>query len=76
MVACVERAIASGELPTTIVPEALATVFDSFLLGISVLARDGVPLHHIDDAVTQIMTVWDASCIGRPAIGLGIPKRQ
>lgn len=69
VVACAERAIASGELPTTVVPEVLATVFDSFLLGISVLARDGVPLKQIDDAVTQIMRVWDASCIGRPAIG-------
>ena len=73
MVACVERAIASGELPTTVASEALATVFDSFLLGISVLARDGVPLKQIDDAVTQIMTLWDASCIGRPAILSGNP---
>jgi AcrR family transcriptional regulator len=73
IVACVERAIASGELPPTVVSEALATVFDSFLLGISVLARDGVPLKQIDDAVTQIMTLWDASCIGRPATGSGNP---
>lgn len=66
MVACVERAIASRELSPTVVPEALATVFDSFLLGISVLARDGVPLKQIDDAVTQVMTLWDASsCAAR-----------
>ena len=38
-------------------PEALATVFDSFLLGISVLVRDGVPLKQINDVVTQIMTM-------------------
>ncbi|MGC1329036.1 TetR/AcrR family transcriptional regulator, partial [Pseudomonas sp.] len=35
ILACVERAIASGELSATVVPEALATAFDSFLLGIS-----------------------------------------
>lgn len=61
LVACVERAIGTGELPATVVPEALATVFDGFLLGISVLARDGIPFEQIDDAVTHIMTLWDAS---------------
>jgi len=66
MVACVERAIASGELQTTVVADALATVFDSFLLGISVLVRDGVPFEKIDDAVTHIMTLWDASRIAPP----------
>lgn len=60
IVACVERAIAAGELPTTVAVAALATTFDSFLLGISVLARDGVSLEVIDAAVTQIMTIWDA----------------
>lgn len=63
IVACVERAITAGELPATVVPDALATVFDSFMLGISVLARDGVPFGKIDAAVTQIMTLWDAVCI-------------
>lgn len=43
IVACIERAVAAGELAATVAPDALATVFDSFLLGISVLARDGVP---------------------------------
>ena len=60
IVACVERAIAAGELPTSVVPDALATVFDSFLLGISVLARDGAPFETIDAGVTQIMAFWDA----------------
>lgn len=67
IVACVERAMATGELPATVVPEALATVFDSFLLGISVLARDGVVLEKIDLAVTQIMSLWDAACVRRSA---------
>jgi AcrR family transcriptional regulator len=73
IVACIERAVAAGELAATVAPDALATVFDSFLLGISVLARDGVPLEQIDRAVTQIMTLWDASGIGSPVMGSGHP---
>lgn len=68
MVACIERAIAAGELPATVVPDAWATVFDSFLLGISVLARDGTPFKQIDAAVTQVMTLWDAARITGPAV--------
>ena len=60
IVACVERAIAAEELPATVEPQALATVFDSFLLGISVLARDAEPLEKIDAGVTQVMGLWDA----------------
>ncbi|RAU47845.1 MULTISPECIES: TetR/AcrR family transcriptional regulator [unclassified Pseudomonas] len=61
IVACVKRGIALGELPATVVPEALAAAFDSFLLGISVLARDGVAFEQIDAAVTQIMGLWDSA---------------
>ncbi|MBX8568149.1 TetR/AcrR family transcriptional regulator [Pseudomonas cichorii] len=57
--ACIERAIDAGELPVTVVPETLATVFDSFLLGLSTLARDGVPYETLDAAVGQVMGVWD-----------------
>ncbi len=59
MAACIERAIAAGELPATVVPETLAAVFDSFLLGLSTLARDGVAYETLDAAVTQVMGVWD-----------------
>ncbi|MEN1835648.1 TetR/AcrR family transcriptional regulator [Pseudomonas lijiangensis] len=59
IVACIERAIAAGELPVRVVPETLATVFDSFLLGLSTLARDGVPYETLDAAVGQVMGVWD-----------------
>jgi AcrR family transcriptional regulator len=64
--ACIERAIAAGELPATVASEALAAVFDSFLLGLSVLARDGASLETLDAAVTQVMTVWDAQRLGSP----------
>ncbi len=60
MVACIHRAIADGELPSTVVPETLAAVFDSFLLGLSTLARDGLPHATLDAAVTQVMGVWDS----------------
>ncbi len=40
---------------------ALATVFDAFLLGLSTLARDGVRYIVMDTAITQVMSVWDAS---------------
>ncbi|MBC3956579.1 MULTISPECIES: TetR/AcrR family transcriptional regulator [Pseudomonas] len=59
LVACVERAIEAGELPATVVPQALAAVFDSFMLGLSTLARDGVAHATLDAAVTHVMGTWD-----------------
>ncbi|KPB13640.1 TetR/AcrR family transcriptional regulator [Pseudomonas amygdali] len=60
IVACIHRAVATGELPATVIPEALAAAFDSFLLGLSTLARDGVPYATLDAAVTQMMGLWDS----------------
>jgi AcrR family transcriptional regulator len=60
MAACIERAIASGELPASTKPKVLAAVFDSFLLGLTTLARDGVEYEVLDGAVTQVMGVWTA----------------
>jgi len=60
IVTCIERAIAAGELPTTVMPETLAAVFDSFMLGLSTLARDGVPHATLDGAVSQVMGLWDS----------------
>jgi hypothetical protein len=58
--ACVERGIASGELaPATDAPS-LACVFDSFLLGLTTLARDGVTFRAMDAAISQVMCLWDA----------------
>lgn len=59
LVACVERAITAGELPVTVMPETLAAAFDSFLLGLSTLARDGVSHATMDAAVSQMMGLWD-----------------
>jgi len=58
LLACVERGIATGDLPAGTNAQVLATVFDSFLTGLSTLARDGVEHQVLDAAVTQVMAVW------------------
>ncbi|HEY0209347.1 TetR/AcrR family transcriptional regulator [Acerihabitans sp.] len=58
---CVEKGISSGELREEAGTRALAVIFDSFLLGISTLSRDGVPLADIEAAIAQVMTLWDAA---------------
>ncbi|AYQ91448.1 TetR family transcriptional regulator [Burkholderia gladioli] len=59
--ACVQRGIASGELRADVAAAALSAVFDSFLLGLSTLARDGVRHAAMEAAITQVLTVWDAA---------------
>ncbi len=58
---CVERGVASGGLPANTDARALAMVFDSFLLGVSTLARDGIRAPAFDAAITQVMKLWDAA---------------
>jgi AcrR family transcriptional regulator len=58
IVACVERGIAAGDLPAGTDATVLAAVFDSFLNGLSTLARDGVEHAVLDAAVTQVMALW------------------
>ena len=65
IVACVGRAIAAGDLARGTDPVALATFFDTFLLGLTIQARDGVPLPALDAAISAVMAVWDAAT-GRP----------
>ena len=60
-VRCVERGMASGELPAGTDAMALAAVFDSFLSGVAIQARDGVGYAVFDAAITQLMCVWDAN---------------
>lgn len=57
---CIERAVANGELPDTVDVPMLVTLFNTFLLGISTQARDGIPFEQIDAAITQLMSIWDA----------------
>jgi AcrR family transcriptional regulator len=59
IVACVERGVSEGLLADDNNAAAMATVFDSFLQGISILARDNTPIESIDAAITQVMRTWD-----------------
>ena len=60
-VRCVERGMAGGELPADTDAVALASVFDSFLSGVAIEARDGVDYAVFGSAITQLMRVWDAN---------------
>ncbi|PLR31428.1 TetR family transcriptional regulator [Chimaeribacter californicus] len=56
---CVKRGVENGELHAGASPDTLGLVFNSFLFGISTLARDGVPLSIIETSVRQIMALWE-----------------
>lgn len=66
ILACVERGVSAGQLPGNIHTPAMATVFDSFLQGISILARDNTQHGVIDAAITQIMLTWDIAASTEP----------
>jgi AcrR family transcriptional regulator len=55
IVSCVERGVARQELDATTDVTALAGAFESFLLGLSIRARDGATQATLDKSVTQIM---------------------
>lgn len=56
---CIERAIKQGELIDSKETLALAVSYDSFLLGMSLLARDKIPFEDILAGISQIMKLWD-----------------
>lgn len=58
---CVERGIKSGELRESTSAPSLAAAFDSFFLGMSVLARDGVRYAVVEKAVAEVMGIWDGA---------------
>jgi len=59
LLACVERAVAAGDLPHDTNAGALAAMFDTFLVGLTIQARDCVPLASLEAAVSGLMRVWD-----------------
>lgn len=67
IVACVERAVREGQLPETTEAAVMAAVFDSFLQGVSILARDNVPHAILDAAISQLLVTWDAAASSVPA---------
>lgn len=59
-IACVQRGIDRGDLDAGVEPQGLAAVFDAFLMGVSVLARDGVRLSVVEAGIGRVMLAWDA----------------
>lgn len=53
------RAKERGDLHTSAPSDALATLFDGCLLGLSVQARDNVSCQQLQAAIGALMTVWD-----------------
>lgn len=56
--ACVQRGVDTRELDPATDVAALAYAFESFLLGLSTLARDGTTKEKMNSAVTQILSLW------------------
>jgi len=55
---CIQRAVAMAQLPLATDVGGMATLFESFLIGFSTLARDGVSSTSLDAAITQVMGLW------------------
>ena len=60
ILACVKRGIATGDFSAVVDARATATALDSFLLGMSTLARDGATLAALDAAITEALRVLGA----------------
>jgi AcrR family transcriptional regulator len=58
ILACVRRGVEQQDLDPATDVAALATVFESFLLGLSTLARDGATQAALDSAVDQVLRLW------------------
>ncbi|TSD76094.1 TetR/AcrR family transcriptional regulator [Pseudomonas sp. KBS0710] len=76
IVACVERGIRLGQLPGTTQAASMATVFDSFLQGVSILARDNVRFRDIDAAISQLLLTWDIAAATAPPIRPDTPAKS
>ncbi len=63
LAACVRRAVEHGGLPIQADADAMATLLDGYLVGLSTQARDGVPIQQLDAAIKQVMAMWDAMAL-------------
>lgn len=57
---CLQAGVAAGALAPDADLQGLTALFDAFLLGVSIQARDGVPLAAIGASVTCVLAAWDA----------------
>ncbi len=58
-VRCVERAITMGELSKKTNARSMGIAFNSFLQGVSILARDGVDASELNASITELMKLWE-----------------
>ncbi|MCG4255248.1 TetR/AcrR family transcriptional regulator [Acetobacter senegalensis] len=63
--ACVERAIALGELKASSATKVLPNILTTFFHGMTCETRDGVTSNTLDAAVTSLLTLWDINTVKR-----------
>ncbi|ATJ89851.1 TetR family transcriptional regulator [Acetobacter senegalensis] len=63
--ACVERAIANGELKASPATKVLPNILTTFFHGMTCETRDGVTSDTLDAAVTSLLTLWDINAVKR-----------
>ena len=57
LIKVIQRGINSGELSNEIDCEGLATLFESFIIGISTLARNGSKKSDVEYSLTKLLTL-------------------
>ncbi|MBJ2153176.1 hypothetical protein [Paracoccus sp. IB05] len=58
MIVQIRRAASSGHLPPATDARAVATMFNTFLLGIAMSARDGASREELEAAIELAMKSW------------------
>ena len=66
--ACVERAIAIGELKASAATDILPDILTTFFHGMTCEARDGMTSKKLDAAITSLLTLWDVNAV-KPGAG-------
>lgn len=61
--ACVERAIAKGELKASPATDVLPDILTTFFHGMTCEARDGMKAKNLDAAITSLLTLWDINAV-------------
>ncbi|MFT9375849.1 TetR/AcrR family transcriptional regulator [Komagataeibacter saccharivorans] len=72
--ACVERAIAIGELKASAATDILPDILTTFFHGMTCEARDGMTSKKLDAAITSLLTLWDVNAV-KPGAGKRSQKR-
>jgi len=64
---CLQAGVDTGDLAADTDLEGLTALYDGFLLGVAIQARDGVPRTAIDAGLTCALAAWDANASKKPA---------